>query len=78
MGDKGAEHLSDVLRDDTVIFLVSSFTKYIHIYFFTQALTTLLVKNNQIGDKGAEHLAAALGHDTMIFILSSFTKYARI
>ena len=73
IGDKGAEHLSSALRNNTVsrIFSSSSTQKKTQIDFFTQTLTQLNLGSNQIGEKGAEHLSSALRNNTVSRIFSS-------
>ena len=51
VGDKGAQHIADALRNNTVTLMLSSSIEYTHRHFFIQTLTTLYLYNNQIGDK---------------------------
>ena len=78
IGEKGAEHLSAALRNNTVSRIFSSSTQKTQIDFFTQTLTKLNLWNNQIGDKGAEHLSAALRNNTVSRIFSSSTQKSQI
>ena len=50
IGDKGAEHLADGLRNNTVTLILSSSLSYSHLHFFTQTLTRLDLCDNQIDD----------------------------
>ena len=78
IGDKGAEHLSAALRNNTVSRIFSSSTENTQIDFFTQTLTVLNLCWNQIGDKGAEHLSAALRINTVSRIFSSSTQKTQV
>ena len=71
MGDKGAEHLADALRNDTVGLIFSLSRQSTQIFFFTQILNTLDRGDNQIGNRGAQHLADALRNNKVSLILSS-------
>jgi hypothetical protein len=48
----------------------------LYTHYFTQALTTLNICNNQFGDIGAEHLADALRNNTVSLIFPSSISYA--
>ena len=65
IGDKGEEHLSAALRNNTVSRVFFSSTQKTQIDFFTQTVTELCLGWNQIGDKGAEDLSAALRNNTV-------------
>ena len=71
IGEKGAEHLSAALRNNTVSRIFSSSTQKTQKDFFTQTLNTLELRRNQIGAKGVEHLSAALRTNTVSRIFSS-------
>jgi Ran GTPase-activating protein (RanGAP) involved in mRNA processing and transport len=78
IGDAGAQHLADALRNNTVILILSSSISYTHLHFFIQTLTTLDLNHNQIGDAGAQHLADALRNNTVTLILSSSISYTHL
>jgi hypothetical protein len=56
IGDKGAEHLADALRNNTVILMFSSSITYTHLPFFTLTLTALYLQRNQIGNELQNHV----------------------
>ena len=72
IGDKGAEHLSATLQNNTVSRIFSSSTQKTQIDFSTQTLTKLNLGWNLIGEKGAEHLSAALRNNTVSRIVFFF------
>jgi hypothetical protein len=76
--DKGAQHLADALRNNTVTLIISSSISYTRLHFFTQTLTTLNLRSNQIGPVGAGHLADALQNNTVTLILFSSLSYTHI
>lgn len=53
------EHLADALRNNTVTSSSIHFSQ-IYLHFFAQALTTLILWNNQIETAGAQHLGDVL------------------
>ena len=65
IGDEGAYHLADALRDNMVtLSIVKSDTYY--FYGFSQTLTTLRLRGNKIGPLGEKHLKDALQNRTVI------------
>ena len=48
------------------------------MHFFTQTLTTLNLRYNQIGVLGAQHLADGLRNNTVTLILSSSLSYSHL
>ncbi len=48
IGDKGAQHLGDALKNNTVILILLSFISYTHLKLFIQTLTTLNLEDNNI------------------------------
>ena len=58
--------------------IFSSSTQKTQIDFFTQTLTVLNLRNNEIHDIGAEHLSAALRNNTVSRIFSSSTQKTQI
>src|SRR3984957_5455407 len=49
----------------------STHLSHYHLHFFTQTLTTLDLRWNQIGEQGAQHLANALHNNTVNHFLYS-------
>ena len=78
IGDKGTEHLSAALRNNTVSRIFSPSIQKIQIDFSTQTLTKLSLAWNSIGEKGAEHLADALGNNTVSLIPCASTQKTQI
>ena len=78
IGDQGAQHLADALRNNTVSIFLSYSSSFHHIHFFTQTLTRLNLYDNQIGDEGAQHLADALRNSTVTLFLSHSSSFHHI
>jgi Leucine Rich repeat len=67
IGDNGAKHLADALKDNTVRFPTLS-----QIYFpiLPQTLTTLVLADNQIGRNGAQYIADILRNNKVISVVN--------
>ena len=59
VGDNGARHLADIIRNNRVPSIVSSCFQ-IFSRFLKQTITTLTLNGNKIGPVGAQHLAHGL------------------
>jgi Ran GTPase-activating protein (RanGAP) involved in mRNA processing and transport len=70
IGDEGAKHLADALRQNTVKYISSPYLCHYDLLFFIQTLTKLDIGGNQIGEKGANDLATALKDNMVGHILS--------
>jgi hypothetical protein len=70
IGNYGAKHLADALRNNTVDLIFSSFVLFV-FHFSTQTITSLVLRLNKITAEGAQHLAEALRNNTVNLFLSS-------
>lgn len=59
VGDNGARHLADIIRNNRVPSIVSWYFQ-IFSRLLKQTITTLTLNGNEIGPVGAQHLADGL------------------
>lgn len=70
LGDEGAQHLADALRNNAVSIMLPSDRLCSHLDILSQILTTLKLDCNQIGSVGIQHLVDALQNNTITSIAS--------
>ena len=75
IGDVGAQHLADALRNNTVSLILFSSLSRFYLLLNAQVLTTFYLSNNQIGATGAQYLADVLQNNTVRLILFLYLSF---
>jgi Ran GTPase-activating protein (RanGAP) involved in mRNA processing and transport len=78
IGDEGAKHLAEVLRNNKVIHCTSSSISFIYFHFHIQTITQLNLEFNRIGDEGAKYLAEVLRNNQVSYFVYWYIGYKSV